>query len=726
MPRANTRTLTAFDVLLGAIVVIAVVGLVMTPLAWPHLQSTDSYPLPALPLAAVLYGWLGWLVLRRERNSIGWILLAEGAGLVLICVTSEYAVIGVAHAGLLPAPKLVGAASEWIFFPIVLALAFMLMLFPTGTLPSARWRGVGVATGVVTALTFASAVVTPREVALPAPGGVSLRYPNPFALEAFRFDALGTLTGLGVLSAALLAVGAVALVGRYRRGDPVLRQQIKWIAFVAALFVLAQVALTISFLTIGTDATLTSVIGLASAALALLGFPIAITIAILKYGLFQIDVLINRTVVYGLLAAVLTGIYVVIVAGVGALAGYGGGPLLTVAAAVAIAIAFQPLRRRAQVVANRVVYGDRATPYQVLSEFADAMERTLPLEEQLDRMVSLLASGTAADHVEVWIRVAGVLQAAATWPRDATLRARGPDQAFDDATGVFPVRHGEEPLGAIVIYKPRSEQLSPAETGLAEHVASQAGLVVRNVRLTAELQHTIDQLRASRRRLVGAQDTERRKIERNLHDGAQQQLVALGVQLSLLERMAGGDNGTEKVITALPGLRQLLGDALEDLRDLARGIYPPLLADQGLGAAIGAQARKAAVDTVVESDGIGRYDQQVEAAVYFCTLEALQNIAKYAEASHAVVRLAATDDQLSFEVQDDGRGFEPGATHGSGLQGMADRLDAMGGRLEIESRPGSGTVVRGVIELARSEQPIEVGRAADPPVALSRAEGKDG
>jgi signal transduction histidine kinase len=702
--RANTRTMTASDLLLGAIVVIAVVGLATTPVVWPHLQATDSYPLPALPLAAVVYGWLGWLILRRERNTIGWILLGEGAGLALICVTSEYAVIGVAHAGLLPVPRFVGALSEWLFFPVVLALAFMLMLFPTGTLPSARWRWFAVATGVVTGLTFASAIVTPRQVALPAPGGVSLRYPNPFALEAFRFDPLGTLTGLGVFSAALLAVGAVALAGRYRRGDPVLCQQIKWIAFVAGLFVLAQVALAISFVAVGSDARLSELIGLASAALALLGFPVAITIAILKYGLFQIDVLINRAVVYGLLAAVLTGIYVAIVAGVGALAGYGGGPLLTVAAAVAIAIVFQPLRHRAQMVANRIVYGDRATPYQVLSEFADAMERTLPLEEQLDRMVSLLASGTAADHVEVWIRVADVMQAAAAWPRDAAPRARGPDQAFDDATGVFPVRHGDEPLGAIVVYKPRNEQLSPAETGLAEHVASQAGLVVRNVRLTAELQHSIDQLRASRRRLVEAQDTERRKIERNLHDGAQQQLVALGVQLSLLERMAGGEDGTEKVVTALPGLRQLLGDALDDLRDLARGIYPPLLADQGLGAAIGAQARKAAVETSVESDGIGRYDQQVEAAVYFCTLEALQNIAKYADASHAVVRLRATDGQLSFEVRDDGRGFEPGAAHGSGLQGMADRLDAMGGRLEIESRPGSGTVVRGVIDVARSEQ----------------------
>jgi signal transduction histidine kinase len=217
--------------------------------------------------------------------------------------------------------------------------------------------------------------------------------------------------------------------------------------------------------------------------------------------------------------------------------------------------------------------------------------------------------------------------------------------------------------------------------------------------LTAELQHTIDELRASRRRLVQAQDIERRKIERNLHDGAQQQLVAIGVQLALLERLAGDAPGpTTEVI---PQLREMLNDALDDLRNLARGIYPPLLADQGLVAALEAQARKSAVPTVVEAGDVGRYDQQVEAAVYFCTLEALQNVAKYAGATEAVVRLVASNGQLAFEIADNGRGFDPESAKGSGLQGMADRLDAIGGLMEIDSRLGHGTVVRGAIDLRR-------------------------
>ena len=703
MSRGNGSGRVAPVPFLIAAIVLALLGVVLAVVAWPHLKPVDAYTFLGLPLAAVVYAALGTLIVIRVRNPIGWLLLGEGAGLALICVTSAYAVIGVAHPGLWPIPKMVGASSEWLFVPVVLGLAFMFLIFPTGRLPSPRWRPVAIAGAVAAAISLIGFVLTPRHVALPAPGGVSLRFPNPFGMQALRFDIFGTIPGLGVVSALVFVAAAAALVVRFRSGAPELRQQIKWVAFAAGAEVVSQVALTIALVTAGNDAPVTTVIGLASALLALLGIPIAITIAILRHGLYQIDVIINRTVVYGLLAAAVTGVYIVIVAGIGALAGYGGGPLLTVAAAVVIAVLFQPLRRRAQRVANRVVYGERATPYQVLSEFADAMARTLPLEEQLDRMVALLASGTGATGVEVWFTVGSTLQPAATWPQAATQppprTVSGDDglSAFADATAAFPVRQDDETLGVVALHKPKNEPLSPTETALAQHVASQAALVVRNVRLNAELRNTIEELRASRRRLVEAQDAERRKIERNLHDGAQQQLVALGVQLGLLDRFARDVPGAGNVTGAIPGLQQMLHDALDDLRDLARGIYPPLLADRGLAAALEAQARKVPVPTTVESDGIGRYDQQVEATVYFCTLEALQNVAKYAGATAAVVRLAEADGWLTFQIQDDGRGFEPGTATGSGLQGMADRLDAIGGSLEVETRPGAGTVIRGLI-----------------------------
>jgi signal transduction histidine kinase len=695
----RTRTRGA-DLLLAATLVMSLTALAMAIVALPHLKPADVYSLPLSLVPA--YALLGWLIIRRVNNAIGWLLLAEGVAGVVVSITSFYAILGVAN-GSLPGPKLVGVASESLFVPVVMILAFMLLLFPTGSLPSPRWRWVGVAFVAATAVGLVSFILVPRHVALPAGGGISLTYENPLGVNALRANPFGTLPGFAAASALMFGAAAIALVVRYRAGDLVLRQQIKWVGFFAGLFVASQVVLSVLLAAFGTDATITTVVGLVSGGLAVLGFPIAITIAILRYGLFDIDVIINRAVVYGILATALTVVYVAIVAGVGALAGYGGGPPLTVAAAVAIAVLFQPLRHRAQTLANRLVYGDRATPYQVLSDFADAMAQTSPLDEQLDRLVALVASGTGADRVEVWIRVGAEQRLEALWPGGA--QAGSPPTATEVAvqgtSGVFPVRQEGELLGSIVVVKPRNEPLSTSEAGLAEHTASQAGLVVRNVRLTAELQHTIDELRASRRRLVQAQDIERRKIERNLHDGAQQQLVAIGVQLALLERLAG--DAPSPTTQVIPRLREMLNDALDDLRDLARGIYPPLLADQGLVAALEAQARKSVVPTVVEARDVERYDQQVEAAVYFCTLEALQNVAKYAGATEAVVRLVASDGQLGFEIADNGQGFDPDAAKGSGLQGMADRLDAIGGRIEIDSHLGHGTVVRGAIDLRRAE-----------------------
>jgi signal transduction histidine kinase len=273
---------------------------------------------------------------------------------------------------------------------------------------------------------------------------------------------------------------------------------------------------------------------------------------------------------------------------------------------------------------------------------------------------------------------------------------------FGAATRAVAVRHGDELLGAITLHKPRNEPVSATEDKLLEHLASQAGLVLRNVRLTAELQARIDDLRASRRRLVQAQDTERHRIERNLHDGAQQQLVALNVQLTLLED-AADEPGEVREITG--ELRAGLRAALDDLRALARGIYPPLLADQGLSAALHAQAGKAPLPVEIEADGIGRYPREAEAAAYFCILEALQNVAKYAQASRATIALSCPDGHLGFTVTDDGDGFDPAkATHGTGLQGMADRLAAVGGTLRVDAAPGSGTTVNGTLPVAELAQ----------------------
>ena len=223
---------------------------------------------------------------------------------------------------------------------------------------------------------------------------------------------------------------------------------------------------------------------------------------------------------------------------------------------------------------------------------------------------------------------------------------------------------------------PANDPMDPSKEKLIADLAAQAGLVLRNVRL-------VEDLRGSRRRLVSAQDEERRKLERNIHDGAQQQLVALAVKARLARQMT--DRNPEKAADLLSQIEAETHQALEDLRDLARGIYPPLLADRGLPVALQAQARKSPIPVEVIPDGIGRYPQSVEAAVYFSVLEALQNVSKYADASRAGVRLEHMASALTFEVRDDGRGFDPAST-GYGIRLAGHRRPSRGVEREPAGR----------------------------------------
>jgi signal transduction histidine kinase len=705
--RPGTRLI---DALWAGSVLIGVAAAVLTALAWSDFKANDGISQVGSAVSPVAYATLGALIVRRVRNPIGWLLLATGASIGVMSLASGYAVAGVlTYPGALPAAEQVGAVAEWAFFPVLAVLTCTLLLFPTGTLPSRRWRPVVVLDFLATGLLMIGFILVPRPVALPAPGGDTLVYPNPFAVpaagRALSAVPIGDINSLTLVSVPFLAAATLSLILRYRAGGGELRRQINWVALVGAAFALVQLVAIVGIVADhGQQPPITGAAYAVSAVLGLLGFPAAITFGILKYRLYEIDVIINRTVVYGLVSAGLTAVYAGIVLGIGALAGQQGSPALTIIAAVAVALLFQPARQRARRVANRLVYGDRATPYQVLSDCADDMAGQLDYDQAVDRMVAVLASASGATRTEAWIRVGAELRPVATWPRGSSLAGLiplGDDAtlpAFEMTSRAVAVRHGDELLGALTLQKPRNEPLTAAEDKLLQHLASQAGLVFRNGRLTAELQATIDELRASRRRLVEAQDAGRRKIERNLHDGAQQQLIALTIQLGLLDESAD-DPGAVRQITPL--LKEALRAAVDDLRDLARGIYPPLLAEQGLVAALQAQVRKAPLPVLIEADSIGRYPQDTESTVYFCALEALQNITKYAGASQATIRLACPDSSLQFTITDDGAGFDPATARlGSGLQGMADRLAALGGSFHIRSTPGHGTTVTGQLPAA--------------------------
>ena len=642
-------------------------------------------------ISAVLYVAIGLLIAVRARNVIGWFLVAVGLGYGLLTFGNAYAAVGlIVFPGTLPAVEEIATALSQLWIFALVALSLLLLVFPDGRPPSPRWSSVlwaGVVGSIVAYVLFLMQPATVNPIA-------QITYPNPFAVEG-----LSGIVGPALVAASWITVLAVVgcfagLIVRYRRGGTELRQQIRWLGLVAAAGGICVLTSLLSLVACRCDQSPVAVVSFTILVLIIaFGIPAAIAIALFKYRLYDLDLVVSKALVYGLLAAVFTAVYVAIVIGVGTIVGDRGSSFLTVLTAVAIAVAFQPIRQRVTHLANRIVYGKRATPYEVLSEFSGRVATEYASEEALPRMAEVLATGTGATSARVWLRFEDELRTAASWPENGevppiAVEGDHPGRFGANEDGVE-VRHHGDLLGALSVTMPPSDPMNPSKERLVRDLAAQAGLVLRNVRL-------IEELRASRRRIVTAQDERAKRLERNIHDGAQQQLVALGVQLGLARRFAERD--APGMAETLERLQAQTTDALENLRDLARGIYPPLLADQGLLAALDAQARKAPIPVEVEGDGIGRYRQEAEAAIYFCCLEALQNVSKYANASYVRVRLTEGAATIGFAVSDDGAGFDPTQTPlGTGLQGMKDRLEALGGTLTVESSAGGGTTITGVI-----------------------------
>jgi signal transduction histidine kinase len=618
------------------------------------------------------------LAFRRPANRMGWLFLAAGLALALASFTGPYGLHALRVApGSLPAGRTAAWLNNWIFVIQAAMLAFLLMLFPNGRLRSRRW---------LPAAWFVAAVYTTVGLALIVRATRVWAHPFlPFPDGQYPW----ALAAITILVPATYVISIVAVVVRFARSRGEERLQLKWFVAAALLVVAATIPTVVA----------NSLVANVLQEVAFLCLYAAIAIAVLKYRLYEIDIVISKAVLYGSLAVFITAVYAALVVGVGTLAGNQHSPLLAALAAAVVAVAFQPARQWARRLANRVVYGRRATPYQVLSQFAQRIGATYAAGDVLPQMAQIVAAGTGAERVVVWLRVDDRLRPGASSDGDlraALLPADGHSadglpvdgEAMPGLPGAdlsVPVVHQGELLGAISILMPKDEPLRPAGQQLVADVASQAGLVLSNAGL-------IEDLRASRQRLVTAQDEARRRLERNIHDGAQQDLVAMAIKLRLAGTTVDEDPAEAKEI--IGELQADASGALENLRDLARGIYPPLLADLGLTAALSAQARKSSVPVTVEADGIGRFSQDTEAAVYFCCLEALQNIAKYARATSARICLQAQNGTLRFTVSDDGAGYDARHTPlGSGQRNMADRLAALGGRLEVRSALRQGTTI---------------------------------
>lgn len=680
----SVTSLVAWTVTIG---LTAVVGALGVSGFGGRTRPVDFIWLP-IPL---LYAVLGSIIVSRTGgNRVGWLLIVIGFAIALEPSNGKLR-LDEPPASLTPGMflALLGDQVSWMFW--IFPLFFLLYVFPTGRLLSRRWLWVPILqVGMFLILT--SLIALGSEI---GPFSGAWTVPNPFGfIGSGVVESPGFLVPWSVGLAALTGGAVWSIVMRYRRAGDVERAQLKWVMFAVGLF---GVGYAFLLATAGwSDESFLPVVALV---VPVGGIPVAIFIAILRYRLYEIDVIISRSLTYGVLAAFIGVVYVGIVVGVGALFEADGSNVgLSVAATAVVAMAFQPVRVRVERLANRLVYGERATPYEVLAQFSRGSAEESD-EELLARIPRLIVDGTGASAATLWIRQGDRFQVASTWPESPNTPILPAAEVFSDLTADYsmPVFHGGELLGGISLTKGRGDTVTPTEEELLSNLAGGMGLALRNTQLTSQLRQQVKDLKRSRDRIVSAADQARRSLEHDLDSGPQQHLVAVKVRLSAT-RILAEKAGAEKTAALLADIESQAGEAIQAVRDFAGGIYPPLLGAEGLGVALGHQVRRAALPVSVHAEGIGRYPRDVESAVYFSVLEALQNTAKYAGATSADVTLSEENGDLVFTVRDDGLGFDTSQiSAGAGLNGIADRIDTVGGSWSITSSPGGGTVLIGSV-----------------------------
>ena len=660
--------------------------------------SSQTWAEVGFVLVIALFPVVGLLITRRHpRNRIGWLCHLIGIAWAVTAAADSYIRWALLiRPGSLPGGEALETVNGALWAPpIILMGVFLPLLFPTGRVPGPRWRWVPWVAAVDMAVIVVGISLSPGpvdDVLVPLDE-------NPLGVPALE-GPLQVVAGIALsLLPLLFLVSATGVIVRFRRAHGVERLQLKWLmtagAVIAVIFA-AAMFLSISGLghADGEDPPVLSLLQ----NLSTLGFgliPVAIGIAISRHGLYEIDTLISRTLLVALLGAFVTFVYVGIVVGVGALIGQQHASVwLSVLATALVAVGFQPVRERGQRLVNRLVYGSRATPYEVLSDFSERMAGQYTTAELLPRVSQTLSECLGGAQVDIWLRSGNQVSREACWPlRDQPEVAR---EAATDADvlaavmadRVVPVRHRDELLGLLSVSKKPGEQITPGEDEVLAHVASQTGLVLRNVRLVEDLQ-------ASRQRLVTTADDQRRRLERDLHDGAQQNLVAVALML----RMAADQPDRDALAGSVRQAADQLQRAIAELRELARGIHPAILTDRGLSPALTSLAERCPVPVRVDSTLARRLPGPVEGSLYFVVAESLTNVAKYAGATLVTVTLRDNGDRVLLEVHDDGGGgADPGL--GSGLLGLSDRVAVVDGTFRLRSPVGEGTTISCEIPVA--------------------------
>jgi signal transduction histidine kinase len=632
---------------------------------------------PTLLLALLLFvGAGGLLAAERPAHPVGWVLLATGLVWQIVGLAGQVRIATFA-AG----ETSVLAAWVWhvLWLQGLVLIPLLFLLFPDGRLPSRRWRPIMWLFATTAGLLFAVMGLWPG------------RFPTTPVINPIGVEPLAGLlalldTGAWFLGLVVIPASWAAPIVRYRRADRVQRYQLKWF-LTAAVIVIGAWAVADTLQALGVAGFF---FPLRTIPLALL--PLATVVAVVRYRLYDIDLVISRTLLYTGLVGVVGLVYLGVLVGVGTIIGgrEGVSVPLAVAATALAAVAFQPARQRLQRLANRLVYGQRASPYEVLASFTQRMTDAYPAGQAPAAMAEAVGEGLRLACCNVWLRVGDELHVAGRWPPQPSanpgpVAVRSPVD-FDevpDADRTYPVHHEGALLGVIGIRTRSGVHLADSEDRLLADLAAAAWLVLDNAQLVSEL-------RTSRQRLVTAQDTQRRRIERDLHDGAQQRLLELAMTLQLARRQV--DEAAQGPATQTIAAAELqLRTALAELRDLARGIHPAILTERGLQAALESIAERAPMPIVVTGDGIGRHTAALEATAYFVAAEAIANVIKHAGAGKATITLAVADGWLHLTVTDDGCGGAD--TTASGLRGLTDRVAALNGRFRVTSPRGQGTTV---------------------------------
>jgi signal transduction histidine kinase len=641
----------------GVLVVSGPVGLVDPD------AGLNSFPI--ITLGCVLGALIGALIAARQpRNPIGWLFLAGQLGTAIGLVSQAYAshalqdgALGPPLAGQLATVVASALGASW----ALSVLAAVFLLFPDGSLPSRRWRAVLWALPVPqVAIILSTLLVVPID-------------------SITRADELSPLVSIvGVVSAMvsvlLLLLSLVALVQRLRRSRGEQRQQLRWLT--AAAFALVAGFVLANLAGLGDETHVWAVVPLF---VAYASVPVAAGVAILRYRLYDIDLVINRAVVGGALIIFVTFGYVAAVVLLGALV---GGRVseeywASVVATALVALAFQPLRRGVQRLGDRAVYGRRAAPYQALAELCRRLARAVSLEQVLPGVAEVSGRSIGAAHATARLAVAGADDVVAHWP---TRPAPGSPTGREHSE---PVWQGTERIGEITVSMPAGRQVSATDKTLLADIATQAGLGMRNAQLAAQLRVQVDQagaqteeLAASRLRLLAAQESQRQRLTRAVSAEVLPHLARLRVRLA----QAAAATDPTAASRFLDAAMETTNRALEALRDIARGVFPPLLARKGLAAALRVYAARAGgrvTLTVAPLARAARFPSHLEAVTYFCAVETVRELG-----GSALVDLDVDDSHLTLTVTAvdlNGRLAE------SGL-GVVDRVLAWDGMVNIDEQ----------------------------------------